>query len=269
MKNLHLFILALFLFFFVGNVKSQVDTAKHASQKDLAKAAANPIANMISLPFQLNFNLGVGEYNREQTTLNIMPVLPFSVSSWNVINRIIVPIIQKPDDTETGSYRGLGNINYSMLFIPPMKGKGTFQWGFGPAFNIPTASSHQLGSDAFAFGPALIFLVMPGHWVVGVTANNVWSYHDEKDHNAFFAQYFITYNIKKGWYVNTNPILTANWNASEGEQWNIPVGAGFGKVFHAESQPMKLQLQGYYNVVKPTGGSNGSIQIQYTLLFPK
>jgi hypothetical protein len=268
MKILHPFILAMFLFFFMNNVKSQVDTAQHASQKDLAKAAANPIANMISLPFQLNFNLGVGEYNRTQTTLNIMPVIPFGVGSWNVINRIIIPVVQKPDGTESGSYYGLGNTNYSMLFVPPMKAGGTFQWGFGPAFGIPTSSSDQLGTNVFGIGPALIFLVMPGHWVVGVTFNQLWAYRESVDYSSFFAQYFITYNIKKGWYVNTNPMLTANFNAAEGEQWNIPLGAGFGRVFHAGSQPMKLQLQAYYNVVKPTGGANGSIQIQYVLLFP-
>jgi len=257
-------LLALFLALTVQVISQE--EGMHQSQEELAKQAANPIANMISVPMQLNLNYGVGEYNRSSQVFNIMPVLPFKMFSWNVINRIITPIINSPDDTETGNNFGLGNTNYSMLFVPPPK--GIFQWGFGPALNIPTRSDPNLGNDAFALGPALIVLVLPGKWVVGATANHVWSYANDKDVNQFFAQYFITYNIKKGWYVNTNPMITSNWNAPDGEQWTVPVGAGGGKVFHAGSQAMKLQGQFYYNAVAPTGAADYTFQIQYVLLFP-
>lgn len=236
-------------------------------QAELAKAAANPIANMISLPFQYNINFGVGEYDRSSQVLNIMPVLPFKFFNWNVINRIILPVISRPDSTETGTFSGIGNLNYSMLFVPPPK--GIFQWGFGPAFNIPTLSDPQIGRDVFSMGPAIVALVLPGKWVIGFTANQTWSYYPGKEYSTLFLQYFITYNIKKGWYINTNPIVTADWTAPEGEQWLVPVGAGGGKVFHGGNQAMKLQAQAYYNVATPTGGADWTFQVQYVLLFPR
>ena len=259
-----LFMLLLLCF---TNISVYAQEQEH-SNHDLAKKAANPIANMISIPMQLNLNFGIGDYDRSSQVFNIMPTIPFAVSTWNVINRIIIPIKNSPDNAETGSTLGLGNTNYSMMFVPPIKGGSTFQWGFGPAFNIPTASDNRLGANDFAVGPAIVALVTPGHWVAGLTANQVWSYREGSDISQTFIQYFITYNINNGWYVNTNPMMVANNNAPEGEQWLVPVGLGGGKVFKVGSQPMKLQLQFYNNVVKPEGAADWTIQIQYVLLFP-
>lgn len=266
MKNLVSIILMLSFILSTGNLMSQDDASTSEDAAALAKQAANPIANMISVPMQYNLNFNVGKYNRTAHVFNIMPVLPFKMFNWNVINRIIIPIVNSPDTTETGNYFGLGNINYSMLFVPP-PGK-IFQWGFGPAFNIPTRSSSNLGVNAFAMGPAVIFLFMLEKWVIGITANHVWTYANDESLNSTFIQYFITYNIKDGWYVNTNPMMTANWYAPEGDEWVIPLGAGGGKVFSVRKQSMKLQAQLYYNVVAPPGSADMTVQIQYVLLFP-
>ena len=59
------------------------------SEASLAKIATNPIANMISVPFQFNFNFGLGDYNRYGTVLNLQPIIPFRLSDkWNVVNRL-------------------------------------------------------------------------------------------------------------------------------------------------------------------------------------
>lgn len=249
-------------------VALNAQSTEHEDAAALALKSANPVANMISVPIQLNLGFGTGEYKRPSQLLNLMPVIPFNLFSWRVINRIIIPISNQPDSTENGGYyTGLGNINYSMMFVPPSKGK--IQWGFGPAFNIPSRSNKYLGSDAFGVGPAIVFVLTSGNWVAGVTANNVWSFASDKNLNQLFLQYFIHYNIKKGWYLDSGPMLTANWNAPEGEQWTVPVGAGFGKVFKAGNQSMKLQGEYYYNVVAPIGAPDWTIQILFVLLFPQ
>ncbi len=265
MKTLFSIILTTIIVLSAGILLSQNTESSGQDAAALSKKAANPIANMISIPVQLNLNFGVGDYDRSSQVFNVMPVLPFKMFNWNVINRIIVPFINKPDNAETGSTFGVGNTNYSMLFVPPPKEK--FQWGFGPAFNIPTASDPHLGGDAFGIGPAFVALFLSGHWVAGITFNHTWSYKTD-DLNSFFAQYFITYNIKEGWYVNTNPMVTSNWNAPSGEEWTVPFGAGGGKVFVAGSQAMKLQAQAYVNVIAPPGAPDWTLQIQYVLLFP-
>ncbi len=263
--------------------------APASDQAALAKAAANPIANMISLPFQFNFNFDQGPYERYGTVMNFEPVLPFRLSkTWNVVTRTIIPIIQKPYMlSETGSTSGIGNTNFNAFFVP--QSIGIFTYGFGLTMNIPTATDPALGGDAFGIGPTIVFLFMPGKWVLGATAGWTMAYKspDGTDAlNSLFAQYFITVNLKKGWFINTSPTITANFNAPEGEEWTVPVGAGFGKIQHFKKVPVKFNLQYYYNVAQasatpgsefidlahdprqPMGSAEQSLVFTLTFMFP-
>ena len=292
--RLQLLILA-FALFVTGSVFSQDTKASApASAADadaaLQQAAANPIADMISLPFQFNFNFDQGPLDRYGTVLNFMPVLPFRLSKkWNVITRTIIPIIQKPYiDSADGGTTGIGNTNFNTFFVPPPL--GIFTYGFGITMNIPTASAPELGVDAFGIGPTIVFLFMPGHWVMGVTAGLTLAYKSPEGSdalNTFFGQYFITVNLNKGWFINTMPMITADFNALEGEQWTVPVGVGFGKIQHFKRIPIKFNLTYYYNVVQANqtpgteyidlahnpnqamGNANQSIVLQINFMFPK
>jgi hypothetical protein len=227
-------LVSIFVFLFAIPLFAQdADGSAPAAAPDqaaLAKAAANPLANMISLPFQFNFNFDQGPYERYGTVMNFEPVLPFRLSkTWNVVTRTIIPVLQRPDmDSESSSTSGIGNTNFNAFFVP--KPIGIFTYGFGLTMNIPTATAPELGVDAFGIGPTVVFLFMPGKWVLGATAGWTLAYKspDGTDAlNSLFAQYFITVNLKKGWFINTTPTITANFNA-EGEVWTIPVGAGVG-----------------------------------------
>ncbi len=48
---------------------------------DLARAVQNPIADLISVPFQNNTNFDFGPRERTQNVLNIQPVIPVSPSA--------------------------------------------------------------------------------------------------------------------------------------------------------------------------------------------
>lgn len=257
--------LSIILLAFISmNLQSQDSKEDDASA--LAKQSANPIANLISVPIQANLNFGYGDYNRSGAVVNIQPAIPFRLSSKvNVINRIILPVIYQPDNAESGGTFGLGNINYSMFFTPSSAGK--FTWGVGPAFNIPTLTTDQLGANAFGIGPTAVGLLVLEHAVIGATFNRIWSYNGS-DVNSFFAQYFITYNMAKGWYVNTNPNIYANLNAADGEQWTVPFGLGGGRVTHFGDQPIKLQVQYYFNAIRPTGAAKSTLMVQLVFLFP-
>ena len=87
--------------------------------------------------------------------------------------------------------------------------------------------------------------------------------------NFFYSQVFVTKNLQKGWYVNSAPIITANWEAPSGEQWTIPLGAGIGKLIRLGKLPINAQAGYYVNVEKPTGGPDSQLRVQATLLFPK
>ena len=240
---------------------------------DLAKAAQNPIANMISLPFQNNTNFDFGPLEKTQNVLNIQPVYPFSMGdNWNVITRTILPVISQPAFS-AGQDRefGIGDINASAFFSPKNSGKWT--WGVGPTLSLPTASDDRLGSDSVGVGASFVALTMPGNWVVGSLVSNVWIDGDSgsADVSLFTWQPFVNYNIPDGggWYLTSSPIVTANWEANSGDRWTIPIGGGVGKIFRIGNQPMNAQFQAHYNVERPDIGPRWQLRLQLQMLFPK
>jgi hypothetical protein len=248
------------------------------SQEDLAKAAQNPIANMVSLPFQLNatFNYGIdGQPKRDtQYVLNMQPVIPFKLNEdWIVITRTILPVVSQPlpfgDASPVG---GIGNLQESLFFSPAKPGKVI--WGVGPVLQFPTASNDVLGSRKWSGGPTFVVLTMPGRWVLGVLAQNVWSFAGPSGApkvNQFLLQYFVNYNFKGGWYLTSAPINTANWEADSKDRWTVPIGIGGGKIMRWGKQPVNLQLSYYYNAVRPSGmvpSGPYTIRFQLQFMFP-
>lgn len=243
------------------------------SADDLAKAAQNPIADMISVPFQNNFNFSVGPHKQLQNVLNIQPVIPISLNKeWNLITRWITPVISQPALTVNGDREfGLGDINPSFFFSPKQPTHGII-WGVGPTFVFPTGTDKTLTAGKYSAGPAFVALAIEGPWVVGVLVNNVWSFAGKSNRsavNAMTLQPFVNYNLPGGWYLTSSPIITANWEASGGDRWTVPLGGGFGRVFKIGSQPVNAQLAAYYNVARPTGAADWQVRAQVQLLFPK
>ncbi len=237
--------------------------------EELARAAQNPVASMISLPFQNNTDFNFGPKNKTLTTTNIQPVIPFELNDeWNVITRTIVPIVSQPEilpgqDRETG----LGDTTFTVFLSP--KDSGKWIWGAGPVVLIPTNSDDRLGADEWGAGASAVVLTMQGPWVVGSLFSNVWDIDGDNDINFFTWQYFVNYNMDDGWYLTSSPVITANWEADSGDKWTVPVGGGFGKIFRIGEQPMNAQFQYFYNVEKPDLVGDWSIRMQLQFMFPK
>lgn len=245
--------------------------APASSTEDLARQSQNPIANLISVPFQNNTNFGMGLYDRTGNILNIQPVIPTTISDdWILINRAIIPVAYQPElGPGIDSAFGLGDIFYQGFFSP--SSSGNFTWGIGPAIMVPTATDEVLGTGKWSIGPAAVGLVTSGPIVAGVLVNNVWSIggdSDRPDVSLMTLQPFFNYNFSGGWYINTSPIITANWMA-EDEQWTIPVGGGFGRVFNIGRQPVNMSIGAYWNAVHPDGAADWTLRTQVTLLFPR
>ncbi|MDU8886805.1 hypothetical protein RXV94_11590 [Yeosuana sp. MJ-SS3] len=243
---------------------------EQATSSDLEKKIQNPVASLISIPFQNNMDFGIGSFDGTRNTLNIQPVVPFSLSeNTNLITRTIIPIISQPTGPDDSEF-GLGDVNLSLFLTPAKPGKVIY--GGGIALGIPTASHAFLGTEKWTAGPSVVFLTQPTGWTIGTILQNTWSYagaDDRGDVNFFYSQVFATKNLEKGWYLNTAPIITANWEASSGNQWTVPLGAGFGKLFRWGKLPINAQTGYYVNVVKPDGGAESQFRFQFTLLFPK
>lgn len=247
-----------------------IEPGENATE-ELAKAAQNPVASMISLPFQNNTNFNFGPQKKTQNVLNIQPVWPFELNDkWNLITRTILPVISQPEIIP-GTKRtfGLGDTTFTAFFSP--KDSGKWIWGVGPAIVLPTATDKALGSDKWAAGPSVVGLTMPGRWVIGSLISNVWSFAGagDRDINSFLWQYFINYNMPNGWYLTSSPIITANWEASSGNKWTVPVGGGVGRIFRIGKQPINASVQAFYNVEKPDFGADWQLRATLQFMFPK
>ena len=239
-------------------------------EEDLAKQAQNPLANLISLPFQNNTFFGVGPENAVVNDLNIQPVYPIEIAGKvNMINRFILPVKHQGEQVAgEGSVFGLGDLSYTTFFSPAKPAKVT--WGVGPSFLIPTATDDRLGSGKWSAGVGAVVLTTPGPWVIGALAQNVWSFAGDEaraDVNFFLSQYFINYNFPH-FYLSSAPIITANWEAASGQKWTVPFGGGVGKLFPGKP-PINTQVQVFYYVVKPDNGPDWSLRLQVQFLFPK
>jgi len=137
--------------------ESQQPGTHEPSEEELVKQTQNPVADLISVPFQNNFNFEVGpKHNHQIYLLNIQPVIPIHITeNWNLISRIIQPVINLPSLVPgIGSATGLGDMNPT-FFLSPAK-PGELIWGVGPTFTLPTATDKLLGNGKFSLGPAAV-----------------------------------------------------------------------------------------------------------------
>jgi len=263
------------------SVATEATPAAATNAEELRKQAQNPIASLISVPIQPTWNFGIGPANRVQNVWLVQPVIPVSVSkNWNLIVRWITPVVYQPipvpqppgpPEQLTGVF-GLGDMNPS-FFLSPKKSKVI--WGVGPTLVLPTATNTTyLGQGKLSIGPTVVALVQPPHFTIGFLANNYWSVAGHSDLNKpavnqFLLQYFMNYNMKKGYYLVTAPIITADWRETHGGRWIVPFGGGAGRIMKLGFQPVNIQAMLYGNAVHPPGQSPWALKCQISFLFPK
>lgn len=252
------------------------------SNKEIARAALNGLkinhyAEHISAPLQeyVNFDYGV---NNTQSIFYFKPVVPFRITpKYDLIIRTIVPIDEHtPTDDKfkqlNGNYiHGWGDINPTFFLTTAKFNK--FLMGFGPSISIPTSTNTRyIGTGKWSLGPELAVYYMPENWVMGFLVSNVWSFAGDVHRpsvNAFQFEYGIAYLFEKGWYIATNPTITANWKSPGNQQWIIPFGLGAGRAMKVGQQPMHIGLYGNYNVIRPSQvGPNWQLELQVEWLFP-
>jgi len=248
---------------------AQKELAEEFTEVELAKKAQNPVAAMISVPFQNNTTYRIGEdRSYTQNILNFQPVIPLSFEKFNIITRTILPIVSQPNTSGGDNKNGLGDMNITAFFSP--KDEAGVTWGVGPVIQLPTATSSELGSQLFAIGPSVVVIALQDKWVYGLLINNMWSMDDLRSVKQMVLQPFINYNLDKGWYLVTAPIWQANWRLTDGNQWLIPMGAGFGKIFRIGKLPVNVNAHAYYNTAMqdPNWGKWQS-RFQLQFMFPK
>jgi len=238
---------------------------------DLAKQLSNPVASLISVPFQFNYDTGYGPADGEKAFVNIQPVIPISISEdWNLISRTILPIAWQNDIAGmTGEQFGLGDTTQSLFFSPKAPGPGGIIWGVGPVFLFPTATDWLLGGEKWGAGPTAVVLKQSGGWTYGMLANHIWSFAGDDsrpDINSTFLQPFLSYTTPNAWTFTLNTESTYNWTA---EQWSVPLNFVVSKLVKFGPQPVQLFAGARYWAESPAAGpEDWGARWGMTFLFP-
>jgi hypothetical protein len=238
------------------------------SADELAKQTQNPVASLISVPLQGNWDFGLGDRDAVGTLLNVQPVMPFAITkSTNIILRVIMPLTSQPGPTDA-RINGLGDIVTTVFFSPVKSGR--IIWGAGPVFLLPAATSDPLGSEKLGLGPSVVALTQPGPWTIGILFNQIWSVsgaNDRADVNSTFLQPFANYNLGDGLSVGVSTEATGNWEADE--TWTAPLLFNVSKVTLLGTRPVSFVLAAGPTIASPDGGADWRFRLAATFLFPR
>jgi hypothetical protein len=264
---------------YCGNAAAQPKVPAAQAQltnDELSKEAENPVSLLITLPLRYEADFFDGPYYATKDTFELdQGIIPFKLNDdWALITRTKSPAYLQPPKKLGDSWAsGLGN-GYTTFFLSPVHGE-SFYWGAGPVLYYPSATNSALGVNKWGSGPSFAFFRKNNEspWVFGAVVNNIWSFGGPPQGtdrtNSLLVNPFISYHFGDGWSIGSSPNITANWVSKPGQVWSIPVGGGIAKTFRLGGQPMKLDVDGYYNAVRPLAGNETwLLQVTLTILFP-
>lgn len=249
------------------------DEMPTSNDADLAQELTNPVADLVSIPIQMNYDSDIGLNDKgSKLQTNVQPVIPFSLSDdWNLISRTIMPITYQDDIFPgAGSQFGLGDINLTLFASPKKPSAAGIIWGAGPVALFPSATDSLLGAKKWAGGPAVVALKLQGQWTFGTLANHIWSFagdSDRADINNTFVQPFVSYTLPSAWTLSLQSETTYNWDQ---EEWSVPINAAVAKLVRWGKLPVSLSAGIGYWVESPDAGPEGfRFRLQANFVLPK
>ena len=238
--------------------------------EDLAKKLANPVSDLVSVPFQFNWEHNVGPREATRFILNVQPVMPFALNNdWNLIARVIVPFVGQPALVDGGSpASGVSDILTSFFVSPSRPG---VIWGVGPAISLPSTSVASLGTEKWSAGPTAVVLTQTGRMTYGALWNQVWSFSgntQRADVNQMFLQPFFAYQLTRTVTVTVQSETTANWEVEE-DRWTVPINLSVAKLSSFGVFPASYQLGVGGFAAHPDIGPSWKVRAAIVILLPR
>jgi hypothetical protein len=257
--------------FFAPGVLLAQESKPEISAEELAKKLSNPVASLISIPFQNNMDIGIGQHNGSKNTLNFQPVVPITLTSkLNLISRFIIPIVSQRNITgEATSQNGLSDAVVSAWFSPSQPKNGVI-WGIGPVFLLPIATNDLLGTEKLGIGPTALILKQASGWTVGGLINQIWSVAGDaarSNVSQMFVQPFMSYNWKSGAGLGLNAEINQNWISSTTSVFINPTISAVTKL---GTQITSLAIGPRIQLAGPSGSkADFGVRAAVTFVFPK
>jgi len=254
----------------LGHSSAFAQGAAQGDDAELAKKLSNPISDLVSVPFQFNWEQNVGPAEQTRFVLNVQPVMPFTLSSdLNLIARVIVPLVSQPPLVEGGAPAfGVGDVLASFFFSPK---PGAFIWGVGPAVNLPSTTMPTLGTEKWCIGPTLVALRQEGPWTYGALWNQIWSFSgnsNRDDVSQMFLQPFLAYNTAEAVTITVQSETTANWEAPE-KKWTVPINVIVSKLSSFGAFPASYAIGVGAFAAHPEIGPSWKVRAVITVLLPR
>ena len=270
----------LIIFFLIAVIPSSAALAQDSAMgqgedaaAELAKKLANPVASLISLPIQANYDQNIGPDEAGSVwRINIQPVIPLSLNEgWNLISRTILPVIFQEDVPIAGrGESGIGDVVQSIFFSPREPLAGGWIWGAGPVLMIPIGSKDALSAEKWGLGPTAVALNQVGPWTYGALVNHIWDVAGDDaraDVNATFIQPFLTYITKTKTTLALNTESTYDWVS---EEWSVPINFNVAQLLKIGPQIMQVGAGARYWAKAPEYAADGwGFRGSLTLLFPR
>lgn len=245
--------------------------APEHNSEELARQLSNPVASLVSVPFQFNWEHGVGPDDQTRFLLNVQPVMPFTIApKINMIVRAIVPLLSQPPLVVGGAPAfGVSDITTSFFFTPASPGR--FIWAVGPVFTLPSTTEPTIGSEKWSIGSTALVLKQQGPLTYGVLWNQLWSYggnENRPDVNQMFFQPFFAYTTKTAVTYTLQSESSANWDADE--TWTVPINFTVAKLASFGTFPASYTIGlGVFPTSQAAGGADWKFRAALTLLLPR